>query len=352
MSGKRRLDFRFLACLAALVLMAGALSFLSRGPLRLEKAQAGPWAGIAGCPLFPADNVWNAPIDTLPVDARSATYVNTIGSGRAMHADFGSGLWEGGPIGIPWTNVPGTQPKVDITFYYPGESDAGPYPIPPNAPVEGGPNGDGDRHVLVVDRDHCVLYEVYDFHPDAGGCWAGSGARFDLNSNALRHDRWTSADAAGLPILPGLVRYEEVAAGQINHALRFTAPQTRQAYVWPARHQASNLTDMKYPPMGQRFRLKANFTASGASPAVQVILRALQKYGMLLADNGSSWYLSGAPDERWNNDDLHWLDNHVHGSDFEAVDESSLMKQSDSGQVKVPQAGPILLSFIPVIIKE
>jgi hypothetical protein len=294
-----------------------------------------PPPGTAGCRFFPADNVWNAPIDALPVDANSATYVNTIGAGAALHADFGSGIWDTGPIGIPYTTVPGSQPKVAVSFVWAGESDAGPYPIPSDAPIEGGPSAQGDRHVLVVDRDRCTLYELSAARPQAGGSWAaGSGAAYDLNSNALRPDGWTSADAAGLPILPGLVRYDEVNAGAINHAIRFTAPQTRHAYVWPARHYASSLTGSQYPPMGQRFRLRAGFDISGFSPANQVILRALKKYGMLLADNGSAWYISGAPDERWNNDDLHELQAHIHGSDFEAVDESSLMLDPNSGRAR------------------
>ena len=289
---------------------------------------------IAGCEVFPGDNIWNAPVDTLPLDPNSATYVATIGAARTMHADFGSGLWDGGPIGIPYTTVPGNQSRVAVSFYYPDESDPGPYPIPPGAPIEGGPDSSGDRHVLVVDRDNCVLYEVYDAWPQSDGSWdAGSGAVYNLRSNSLRTAGWTSADAAGLPILPGLVRYDEVAAGEIRHALRFTAPQTRRLYVWPARHYASSLTGTQYPPMGQRFRLRTNYDISGFSPTVQVILRALKKYGMMLADNGAAWYLSGAPDERWDNDVLHEL-HLVRGADFEAVDESSLMLDPDSGQVR------------------
>ncbi len=286
---------------------------------------------IEGCRLFPVNNIWNTPIESLPVDANSDLYINTIGASSYVHADFGSGLWEGEPIGIPYTTVPGTQEKVAVTFLYDDESDPGPYPIPPDAPIEGGSSSDGDRHVLVVDRDNCILYELYDAYPQPDGSWtAGSGAIFDLKSNALRPAGWTSADAAGLPILPGLVRYEEVAAGEINHAIRVTAPQTRRAYVWPARHYASSLTDSQYPPMGQRFRLKANFDISGFSPQVQVILTTLKKYGMILADNGMSWFISGVPDERWNNDILHELHN-VKGSDFEAVDVSSLMISPNSG---------------------
>lgn len=289
----------------------------------------------AGCPVFPADHIWNARVDHLPLDANSAAYVATIGANATVHADFGSGLWDGGPIGIPWVSVPATQPGVAVSFYYADESDGGLYPIPPDALIEGGPSSDGDRHVLVVERDTCVLYELYDAWPQPDGSWeAGSGAIFDLKGYALRPEGWTSADAAGLAILPGLVRYEEVAAGEIRHALRFTAPQTRQAYVWPARHYASDLTGTQYPPMGQRFRLKASYDISGFSPEVQVILQALKTYGMMLADNGSAWYISGAPDERWDNDALHEL-HQVPGAAFEAVDVSGLMMDEDSGK-----AGP------------
>ncbi|HUK82017.1 MAG TPA: hypothetical protein VLZ12_05230, partial [Verrucomicrobiae bacterium] len=282
-------------------------------------------ADIDGCQLFPTNNIWNVAVDNLPLDSNSAAYVNTIGAGASMHADFGSGLWDGGPIGIPFVVVSGSQPLVNVSFDYSDESDPGPYPIPSDAPIEGGPQSSGDRHVLVLDRDNCVLYELFAAYPQPNGTWdAGSGAIFDLQSNALRPAGWTSADAAGLPILPGLVRYDEVAAGEIRHAIRFTASQTRQAYVWPARHYASSLTGAKYPPMGQRFRLKSSFDITPFSPEVQVILIALKKYGMILADNGSSWYLSGVPDDRWDNDALHEF-SQIPGSAFEAVDVSSLM---------------------------
>jgi len=290
---------------------------------------------LAGCPALPADNVWNVPVDALPLDANSAAYMASIGAGSSVHADFGSGLWQGGPIGIPYVAVPGSQLRVGISFEYDDESDPGPYPVPTDAPIEGGPGSDGDRHVLVLDRDSCALFELFAAYPQPGGGWrAGSGAVFDLRSNALRPAGWTSADAAGLPILPGLVRYDEVQAGEITHALRFTAPQTRRSYIWPARHYASSLTGAQYPPMGQRFRLRADFGLAGFSPAVQVVLRALKKYGMILADNGSAWYISGVPDERWDNDVLHEL-HQVHGSDFEAVDVSSLMVHADSGQAQL-----------------
>ncbi|MDX1501244.1 MAG: hypothetical protein R3325_02695 [Thermoanaerobaculia bacterium] len=299
---------------------------------------------VGGCPLFPSDNVWNTRVDHLPVAAGSAAWVETIGAAGPLHPDFGSGEWppgSGAPIGIPFTTVPATQPKVPVSFLYAEESDPGPYPIPPDAPIEGGPAATGDRHVLVVETGSCALFEMFDAHPEsAGASWsAGSGARFDLGSHDLRPETWTSADAAGLPILPGLVRYEEVEAGVIEHALRFTAPQTRRAYVWPARHYASSLAGDEYPPMGQRFRLRGDFDLGGFTPRVRVILEALQRYGMMLADNGSPWFLSGVPDERWDNDELRQL-RQVQGSDFEAVDVSSLMGDPDSGRAGPPCEGP------------
>lgn len=283
---------------------------------------------LGGCAMLPANNVWNSRIDQLPVDANSAAYINTIGASKGLHPDFSSTGY-----GIPYVIVPGTQPKVPVTFTYASESDPGPYPIPPNAPIEGGASSSGDRHVLVLENTHCILYELYAAYPQTGGSWtAGSGAVFDLGSNQLRPAGWTSADAAGLPILPGLLRYDEVAAGVINHAIRMTAPQTRNQYIWPARHQASSLTGSQYPPMGQRFRLKASFDVTPYSQDVQVILTALKKYGAILADNGSSWYLTGAPDSRWNDTTLHSL-GQILGSNMEAVDESGLMTDPNSGAV-------------------
>ena len=293
-----------------------------------------PGATIGNCPLFPTDNIWSARVDSLPLDLNSADYINSIGAGTHLHADFGSGLWDGGPIGIPFIIVPGTQPKVPVSFYYASESDPGPDPIPANAPIEGGPKSSGDRHVLVVDQDHCKLYETWSSYPQANGSWkAGSGAVYDLRSNALRPDGWTSADAAGLPILPGLVRYDEAAAGGINHAIRFTASKTRNSYVWPARHEASSNTNPTLPPMGERFRLKASVNISSFPPVTRAILQAFKTYGLILADNGSNWYISGSPDERWINDQLASAFNQIHGSDFEAVDVSSLMVNANSGQV-------------------
>jgi len=324
---------------------AARVAALALAVLARSGAAAPP--GIAGCPMFPPDSIWNTPVDALPVDAASAAYVATIGATRAAHADFGT-VYDGAPNGIPYVVVAGTQPRVRVTFDYDDESDPGPYPIPPGAPIEGGPSASGDRHVLVVDHDACRLYELFDAAPQPDGSWhAGSGALYDLRSHALRPAGFTSADAAGLPMLPGLVRYEEVAAGEIAHALRFTAPQTRNAYVWPARHRASSLAGGQYPPMGQRFRLKASVSLASFAPRVQVILRALRTYGMILADNGSSWFVSGAPDPRWDDDELHQL-GRLTGNDFEAVDVSSLMVSADSGQAQgaaPPPATDVAIEF-------
>jgi hypothetical protein len=286
---------------------------------------------VGSCPVFPVDHIWNTPIDTLPVSPSSTTWVNTIGPSAPLHPDFGSGLYNGGPIGIPFVTVPGTQTKYPATFTYQSESDTGPYAIPLNAPVEGGSSSTGDRHVISVDVDHCILYEIYNAFPQTSSWTGDSGAIFNLLGYALRPATWTSADAAGLPIFPGLVRYDEIVAGQINHAIRFTVPQTQKAYVWPARHYASSLTGTQYPPMGARFRLKAGFNISSFSATNQIILRALQRYGMFLADNGSAWFISGAPDSRWDNNDLHQLTT-IAGSNFEAVDDTTLMIGADSGQ--------------------
>lgn len=288
---------------------------------------------LGACAVLPADNIWNTPVDQLSVSPNSSTYVNTIGAATGVHADFGSGLWDGGPIGIPYITVPGTQTKYPASFDYADESDPGPYAVPLNAPIEGGSASTGDRHAISVDVDHCILYELYAAYPQSASWKAGSGAIYNLLSNNLRVATWTSADAAGLPIFPGLVRYDEIAAGEIRHALRFTVPKTQKAYVWPARHYASSLTGAQYPPMGVRFRLRADFDISSFSPTNQIILRALKKYGMMIADNGSAWYLSGAPDSRWSNDDLHNLGK-IHGSDFEVVDVSELMITPDSGQAR------------------
>jgi uncharacterized protein YjdB len=286
---------------------------------------------VGNCTVFPADSIWNTRIDQLPVHPSSSTWVTTVGASSPLHPDFGSGLYNGGPIGIPYVTVPGTQTKYPATFTYQDESDTGPYAIPLNAPIEGGSSSTGDRHVISVDTDNCILYEIYNAFPQTASWKGDSGAIFSLLSNALRPATWTSADAAGLPIFAGLVRYDEIAAGAIRHAIRFTVPQTQKAYMWPARHYASSLTGTQYPPMGARFRLKASFNISGFSATNQIILTALKTYGMMLADNGSSWFISGAPDARWDNTDLHAL-TAIAGSNFEAVDATVLMVNPDSGQ--------------------
>ena len=279
----------------------------------------GAGASLQGRRAFPADNAWNRDVSADPVDPNSAMLIQRCGSGN-LHPDFGT-VWNGAPNGIPYIVVSGQQARVPVSFEYSAESDAGPYPIPANAPIEGGAQSSGDRHVIIVDRDNWTLYELFAAYPVNGGAsWrAGSGAIFDLDSNALRPAGWTSADAAGLPIFPGLVRYDEVAELQeIRHALRFTCSATRRAYTQPARHAASSRTDPSYPPMGMRVRLRADYDISTFPAEVRVILTALKRYGMLLADNGSAWYISGAPDPRWNDENLSAI-KRVPGSAFEVV---------------------------------
>ena len=298
-------------------------------------ANVPPGPTLGGCSVFPADSIFNKRIDALPVDANSNTYINFIGASTGLHPDFGAN-WNGGPFGIPYVVVPQSQPNVPVSFTYSSESDPGPYPIPPNAPIEGGASSTGDRHVLVLQQGTCMLYEMYYAFPQNGGAsWtAGSGATWSLGSNALRPAGWTSADAAGLPMLPLLVRYDEVAAGEIKHAIRFTINGTNGTYIWPARHRTTSPYNANLPPMGQRFRLKASVDISRFSHDTQVILTAFKRYGIIMADNGSNWYISGAPDSRWNDSTLVSEFKQIHGSDFEAVDESSLMINSNSGQSK------------------
>ncbi len=326
---------RLLALAALLLLLTGC------GPAADHVVAVGaPVPEAPGCPLFPADSHWNTPVDGLPVHPRSADVVAAIGLDAPLHPDFGAGLYEGSPIGIPYTVADATTPRVAVTFGYAEESDPGPYPIPADAPIEGGPDSTGDRHVLVVEADECRLYELYDAHPQADGSWtAGSGAVWDLASHALRPAGWTSADAAGLPILPGLVRYDEVAAGRIDHALRITAPETDTSYVWPARHQAGARDDDRLPPMGLRLRLRADLDVTAFPEPVRVILRALQTYGAIVADNGSPWFLSGVPDDRWDNEVLRAL-RQVTGASWEAVDTSSLIVDPDSGQAATTGTPP------------
>ncbi|MCE7918203.1 MAG: hypothetical protein DPW21_12260 [Anaerolineae bacterium] len=326
---------------------AGQCKFGGRAPAGPSYAAVSPFAApptpppttgggptLAGCPIFPADNIWNARVDNLPVHARSAAWINSIGASTGFHMDFGKGNYQGGPMGIPYNVVAGsTVPKYNVNFYYPDESDPGPYPIPSNPKMEYG----SDHHILTLDTETCKLYEIYDASFKNGKWSAGSGAIWDLNSHALRPNGWTSADAAGLPILPGLVRYDEVAAGAINHAIRFTISRTN-GYIWPARHLTSGRPGVltNTPPMGARFRLKANYDIRGFAPEMQVILQAMKTYGIIVADNGSDWYVSGEPDNRWDNDMLHTLDV-LTGRDFEAVDTSSLMVNANSGQAKLPR---------------
>jgi hypothetical protein len=269
--------------------------------------------------VFPSSNPWNRRVDRLPVAPRSQAIVHSIGAGTGLHPDFGSGLWDGAPIGIPITTVRAGVPKSRVSFEYADESDRGPYPIPANVKIEGG----DDRHALIVDSSACKLYELYALQRSSGGWRAGSGAIWSLRSNRLRPAGWTSADAAGLPILPGLVRWSDVAGGHIDHALRFTVERTRRAYVYPARHYASDLTDPSLPPMGLRVRLRADYPIAGFPRQARVVLQALKTYGMIVADNGTSWYISGEPSSHWSNDDLHTL-GRVPGSAFEVVDTSSL----------------------------
>jgi hypothetical protein len=286
---------------------------------------ANPLPGAPGCPVFPADNPWNQRVDGLPAARNSARLIAGIGLAAPVHPDFGSGLYNGEPIGIPVTVASARTRRVPVTFRYASESDRGPYPLPRGVPIEGGYGSRGDRHVIVVDRDSCLDYELFAAYPhDDGNSWtAGSGAIFDLRSDHLRPAGWTSADAAGLPILPGLARYDEVATGVIDHALRFTAPCTAPRYVYPARHEASTCHGANLPPMGLRVRLKASVKISGLPYQARVVAQALKRYGMILADNGSPWYLSGAPDPRWNNDALHALAR-LTGRDFEVVNTGGL----------------------------
>ena len=274
-------------------------------------AAGAPLPSAPSCPIFPASNPWNRDVSSLPVAANSDVLVAAIGLGATLHPDFSNH----GGYGIPFNVVRRTQRKVRVAFQYAGESDRGPYPIPARPKIEGG----SDRHMLIVDRDACRLYELFAARRSGNRWTAGSGAIFNLRSNALRPLGWTSADAAGLPIFPGLARYHEVRASLIDHALRFTAPHTRRAFVFPARHQAGSSTDPALPPMGLRVRLKASVSLAGFGAQSRIVLRALKRYGMILADNGSPWYITGAPSTGWNDDDLHAL-GRVTGNDFEVVD--------------------------------
>jgi hypothetical protein len=301
----------FALAAGAMVLLAAA----SASALRLPSAPK--------CPVFPADNAWNQRVDALPVAANSSVLIQSIGLSTGLHADFGSGLYEGSPIGIPFDVVTKKTPRSRVSFDYADESDRVRYPIPKTVHIEGGRQSDGDRHALLLDKDACKLYELFALYPKGSGWTAGSGAVWNLKSNALRPSGWTSADAAGLPIFPGLARYDEVARGVIDHALRFTASRTRKQFVYPARHYASSSEDPSLPPMGLRVRLKSSVDISGYPKQARIVLQALKTYGMILADNGSNWYITGAPNPKWSNDDLHSL-GRITGSMFEVVDTSAL----------------------------
>jgi hypothetical protein len=305
----------------------GALAAIALPAIALVPSlvSAHPLPAAPNCPVFPADNPWNQRVDRLPVAKDSAAIAARIGLHDPVHPDFGSGLYNGEPIGIPYAVVSSRTRRVPVSFQYASESDRGRYPLPRGVPIEGGYRSSGDRHVIVVDRSACLDYELFAAYPHAGGTrWsAGSGAIFNLRSNHLRPAGWTSADAAGLPILPGLARYDEVARGQIDHALRFTAPCTAPRYVYPARHEASTCRGANLPPMGLRVRLKANVDISRLPYQARVVAAALKRYGMILADNGSPWFISGAPNRGWNNDALHLLDR-LSGRDFEVVNTISL----------------------------
>ena len=304
---------------------------------------AGQGASLNGFRPFPATDPWNQDISASPVDPNSGAIINFIGSSVGLHPDFGAGLYSGSSIGIPYTVVTGSQALVNINFTaYGDESDPGPMPIPANAAIEGYPNpGTGDRHVLVLDNSNCFLYELFSSAPNTDGTWnADSAAVWDLQNGEQRPWTWTSADAAGLPIFPGLIRYDEVASGSIQHAVRFTLPQSRAAIVPPASHWASNSTAQSAPPMGMRLRLKASYDVSQFSSNVQTILTALKHYSMIMADNGSAMYLSGAPDDRWDNNDLHNL-SQVPASAFEAVQMSPVYTSAS-----IPQgSAPAIASF-------
>jgi hypothetical protein len=284
-----------------------------------------PVPGAAGCYLLPDNNVWHADISKLPVNAHSAAWMSSTGgaSGLHIHPDFG------GPYGIPYTIVNGTHPKVPVTFDYDDQSDHVPYPLGSDTRIEGG----SDAHALVLDSSSCKLYETWDTASTRSGWTAGSGAVYDLRSDALRPNGWTSADAAGLPILPGLLRYDEVESGKVDHAIRFTVSRTDTSHLWPARHDAGSASNVNLPPMGARFRLKASYSMKGLRPDTVAVLTAMKKYGLIVADNGSNFYFQGATDSRWPDALLDQL-KAVPASAFEAIDESSLQASANSGQVK------------------
>ena len=300
-----------------LALAALAVALLGAGAALAAAASYPFGTGTGGCEVFPPDNAWHENISRLPVSPLSNAYIASIGAGLDLHPDFGSNL----TYGIPYAVVPASQPKVAIHFTaYGDQSDPGPYPIPPGAPIEGGSGSSGDRHVLVVQSGACKLYELYSAFPNADGSWnAASGAVFNLRSNRLRPNGWTSADAAGLPIFAGLIRYDEIQRGYIDHAIRFTAPVTQAGFIHPATHFASSSTNPDLPPMGLRLRLRASFDISRFPRVARIILTAMKRYGLILADNGSPWYFQGATDPRWDDAALDTLKT-VPGSAFQVVE--------------------------------
>ena len=293
---------------------------------------SGTSAALPGtsCPVFPADSIWHADVSALPVHPRSAQWLSHMQAAtRSLHPDFGpSG---GVPYGIPFTVVAGSHAKVPVTFDYAGESDRVPYPLGPDTLIEGGAGSGGDMHALVVDASTCRLYETWDTRQSGSAWLAGSGATWDLRSDALRTAGWTSADAAGLAILPGLLRYDEVLAGNVDHAIRFTTNVSDRSYLWPARHQAGSVTDPTYPPMGAWFRLKAGYSTAGLSAQTITVITAMKAHGLVLADNGSPWYFQGTADNRWPDQVISEL-KRIPASAFEAVDVSSLQVNANSGQ--------------------
>ena len=318
-------------------------------PTSCSQMSLGRGASLNGFVPFPSDSLWNKDNSVAPIDPNSAALINFVGPTIGLHADFGSGLYQGSSIGIPYLVVNGLQPLVDINFTaYGDESDPGPMPIPLTAPIEGYPNpGTGDRHVLVLDTANCFLYEMDSSYPQASSWNADSAAVWDLQANEQRPYTWTGADAAGLPIFPGLVRYDEVAAGAINHAIRFTLQHSRAAFTPPASHWAANSSDPSAAPMGMRLRLKASFDVSSFSAANQVILNAMKKYGLIMSDNGSSMYLSGAPDDRWDNNDLHALGS-VTASDFDVVQMNPVYTSANVPSGAAPQIASFTASATSV----
>jgi hypothetical protein len=321
---------RLATCLVAVGLVTITTS--SAGAVDAPRLHANLVPGTA-CPMFPPDNFWNARIDRLPTDTRSDSWMSHMHSSINLHPDFGPSFGaQSVPYGIPITVVAGA-PRVPVTFEYADESDAVEYPLSSSTRIEGGQQSEGDRHAIVVDSETCTLFETWNTRQTKQGWTAGSGATWDLRSNVLRPRGWTSADAAGLPILPGLLRWDEVAAGRVDHAIRFTTNVTRRAFIWPARHQAGSTNDVAFPPMGARFRLRAGYSTVGHSKEAITVITALKQYGLVLADNGSPWYFQGTSDDEWPPSLVEELKT-IPASEFEAVDTSSLRIRANSAATR------------------